>query len=269
MIEESRTYQDITTVSYTDWTDVKTDATGNPLGDENDITNTTLYRFRLSYDDLNLTKDAAGNVVQPPTNDFELSINGTPTTVTAYSDAEAAYQAVKDNPGQIAYIASTGEIVFSEEAYQNPKDVLGINIDSIEDIKIDVKYAKSNWQAGDLNPVHYFHCVATDQANQTQAMDLKSKQDDLMQSLSSALYSTTTFMILSTSACAASRTACASSICCCASATSALASSTACCAAAICAGSPLALASLKSLLASSSAFCAASSFGSYSFLTAE
>ncbi len=181
VIEESRTYQDITTVSYTDWTDVKTDATGNPLGDENDITNTTLYRFRLSYDDLNLTKDAAGNVVQPPTNDFELSINGTPTTVTAYSDAEAAYQAVKDNPGQIAYIASTGEIVFSEEAYQNPKDVLGINIDSIEDIQIDVKYAKSNWQAGDLNPVHYFHCVATDQANQTQAMDLKSKQDDLMQ----------------------------------------------------------------------------------------
>ena len=147
VIEESRTYQDITTVSYTDWTDVKTDATGNPLGDENDITNMTLYRFRLSYDDLNLTKDAAGNVVQPPTND----------------------------------IASTGEIVFSEEAYQNPKDVLGINIDSIEDIQIDVKYAKSNWQAGDLNPVHYFHCVATDQANQTQAMDLKSKQDDLMQ----------------------------------------------------------------------------------------
>ena len=44
VIEESRTYQDITTVSYTDWTDVKTDATGNPLGDENDITNTTLYQ---------------------------------------------------------------------------------------------------------------------------------------------------------------------------------------------------------------------------------
>lgn len=179
VIEESKSYQDIMSISYTDWTDIKTDATGNPIGDENDVSNTTLYRFRLSYDDLNLSKDANGDIIQPPADDFELSINGQPMTATAYSDAESAYQDVKNGVTKLAYIASTGEIVFSEAAYQAPKAELGIDIDSIEDIKIDVKYAKSNWQAGDINPVHYFHCIGTDQASQTQAMDLKNKQADL------------------------------------------------------------------------------------------
>ncbi|MCM1037847.1 MAG: hypothetical protein NC434_00870 [Ruminococcus sp.] len=182
VIEESRSYQDIMSISYTDWTDIKTDAAGDPVGDENDVSNTTLYRFRLSYDDLNLAKDDKGNIIQPPSADnnaFEISFNDTQLPVTAYSDAETAYKAVKDDPKHIAYIASTGEIVFSEEAYQNPKKTLGLDIDSIEDIRVDVKYAKSNWQEGDLNPVHYFHCIGTDQANQTQAMDLKEKQDAL------------------------------------------------------------------------------------------
>ena len=179
VIEESRSYQDIMSVSYTDWTDIQTDANGDPIGDENDVSNTTLYRFRLSYDDLNLAADSDQTDISAPNDDFELTVNGQPMTVTAYSDAETAYKAVKDDPTKIAYVASTGEIVFSEEAYQKPKETLGIDIDSIEDIKIDVKYTKSNWQEGDINPVHYFHCLETDQANQSQAMDLKNKQDDL------------------------------------------------------------------------------------------
>ncbi|MDE7017703.1 MAG: hypothetical protein K2P65_09040 [Lachnospiraceae bacterium] len=188
VIDESLDFDDILQVSYTDWSKI-TD-TANPSGTELDVTNSKLYRFRLSYDDLNIptTKDANGNTVidttkAPYTDDFQITINGVARTdIVPYLDAEQAYRDVSAGVTKLAFIPATGEIVFNEDAYVNPGAELNIpNINSIEDVKIDVKYAKSNWHEGDINPVHYFHCVATDKANVSPAMGLSEAQGELQQ----------------------------------------------------------------------------------------
>ena len=174
VIEESMGYHDILSVSYTDWSNITSDAAGKPIGDENGVKNTTLYRYRLSYDDLNLkmTKDANDNEIVDAANlddVFQITDkSGNPLTVTAYADAESAYKALADGtcPTDLAYVAATGEVVFNEDYYSKLKENDGIS----------VKYAKSNWQTGDLNPVHYFKCVATDENNADATMTLSDKQ---------------------------------------------------------------------------------------------
>lgn len=141
-MEESMGYDDFSTISYTDWSDIT---------DETTITNATMYRVRLSYNDVN--EVAGGNGAN-----YSFTIkqgNNAATTVNAtqFTDAEEAYKAIQKGAANggvdIAYIPSTGEIVFSEAYYQN-------NIS--ENTKITTEYSKSNWEEGDINPVHYFKC---------------------------------------------------------------------------------------------------------------
>lgn len=175
VIEESMGYHDILSVSYTDWSKITTDTTtGKAQGDETDVTNTTLYRYRLSYDNLNEVTDPAkmDDVFQLyDKNGNELTDkDGNAITVTAYADAESAYKALADGTETgFAYVASTGEIVFNEDYYNTLDERAGIS----------VKYAKSSWHTGDINPVHYFRCVATDELNADAAMTLSGKQNVL------------------------------------------------------------------------------------------
>lgn len=174
IIEESRGYKDISSISYTDW-----QGANGIKGDETQITNTTLYRFRLSYDDLDFDEnikslkwengklqgyDNNGNPVA--NNIFQFEIPGT-NEIDVYEEAEDAYRAIAaDTTGtKVAYIPSTGEIVFGEAYYNDP---LKVN----ETMQVTVKYAKSTWEEGDINPVHYFHCVESDEQNVGTAMDL-------------------------------------------------------------------------------------------------
>lgn len=158
-ITEKIDYEDISTISYTDWSDYT---------DETKISNTTLYRIRLSYDDI-CGMDSEG---------FSFKINGVemrdpvdantfPPQVMSFDNAEEAYQAVKDGYIMVpvdpddpasemvrvdityAYIPSTGEIVFSDKTYDN---------EFSENSSIEVTYSKNSWQKGDINPVHYFDC---------------------------------------------------------------------------------------------------------------
>ncbi|MCM1388215.1 MAG: hypothetical protein NC231_12875 [Bacillus sp. (in: Bacteria)] len=185
VIQESMGYHDILSVSYTDWSKITTNTTtGAAEGTELDVTNTKLYRYRLSYDNLNLkTTDAGGNAITYPVNNtatpnpiddvFQITDkDGNPMTVTAYADAESAYKALADGSETgLAYVAESGEIVFNEDYYSKLKENSGIS----------VKYAKSNWQTGDINPVHYFRCVATDAQHADAAMTLSDKQAVLQQ----------------------------------------------------------------------------------------
>lgn len=137
-IEESMGYDDISTISYTDWSN---------LTDETQITNTTMYRVRLSYNDVNEVAGGDG-----ATYSFTMQQGkNAPATVNAtqYTDAEEAYKAIANGTTEVAYIPSTGEVVFSENYYQK-------NIS--EDTQITVNYSKSTWEEGDINPVHYFKC---------------------------------------------------------------------------------------------------------------
>ncbi len=169
IIEETRGYNDITSISYTDWRQ----ANGDAKPDETQVTNKTLYRFRLSYGELDRTiKDAAGNVVMDPA--IQMEINGAtlPVNPTPYDNPEDAYKAVADGTTQVAYIPSTGEIVFSEDSYNDDKQIN-------ENMQVRVKYSKSTWREGDINPVHYFHCISSDQRHASDAMGLEAARNTL------------------------------------------------------------------------------------------
>ena len=149
-ITEKLGFSDIDSFNFTDYSALSNNIGGDGIDTDNTsyeqgITNTKMYRLRLAYDDL----DANGLVSFKrtiPQKDFGAD-------VTEYADAEEAYRAIADGTEtKIAYIPSTGELVFSDAYYQaNFKEGDSLN----------VTYEKSNWQEGDINPVHYFECTET------------------------------------------------------------------------------------------------------------
>ena len=182
IISESRGYGDISSISYTDWQG------GNGVKeDETQIKNTTLYRFRLSYDDLDFDENVTSIKRQPdgsmqafdkngnpvPNNAFQFDMTGV-DELTIYEDAESAYKDIAaDTTGtKVGYIPSTGEIVFGEAYYNDPVKVN-------ENMQVNVKYSKSTWEEGDINPVHYFHCIESDEQNIGKAMSLETAKSTL------------------------------------------------------------------------------------------
>ena len=178
IIEENLGYDDISSISYTDWAG----AVDNDNGDDNElaVTNTTLYRFRLAYDKLNFEfKD--GETSRDITEDeLQVYFTGatTPNPITAFADAEEAYKAVAAGTCEVAYIPSTGEIVFGEDYYSDSRKIT-------ENMNLRVKYSKSEWSEGDINPVHYFHTVECDQNSIKDAMALEEADGILDKSLRS------------------------------------------------------------------------------------
>lgn len=132
-IEEKLGFDDISTISYTDFSNLAT---------EQKVKNTKLYRLRLSYDDLE-TK---------PAGTISLKKGNTAIVVKEYPDAETAYKDVAGNFDGVAYIPSTGELVFSEKYYTG---------NFKEGDTYSVTYSKATWAEGDINPVHYFKCTET------------------------------------------------------------------------------------------------------------
>lgn len=183
-IKEKLGFSDIDSFSFTDYSALSTDIADtdgdgiidNPGGlradgtsYEQDITNTKMYRLRLSYDNLDSTPDADvdpsdPNYVPPEmklsfknpftgaTMTFE-DVDGNPASIKEYDNAEDAYRAIANGTEKgIAYIPSTGELVFSQDFYQK---------NFKEGESYEVTYEKSNWIEGDINPVHYFECTET------------------------------------------------------------------------------------------------------------
>ena len=138
-LTESIGYESISTINYTDFSVLDK---GLPAGAaatesyEQYVTNTTMYRFRLAYNDID-SKDENGNQKLPT-----LTHNGTAlTNITSYATAEEAYKAVADGTEQgIAFVANTGELVFSKDFYEKQFK---------EGDKFEVNYDKSNWKEGD------------------------------------------------------------------------------------------------------------------------
>ncbi len=223
-ITESFGYEDISTVDFTDYSN---------LTNEDQVTNQTLYRLRLSYDgidtnfDTNLegwgkglfnfgepvtdggspakalyTKDADGNlhpVTQPyvlefgdaedaykAINDASLTngikipaaaqIDGSPTKIPTaaelfYEDGTPATVSADINVPVVAYIPSEGEIVFDKQMYEKIGDQVEKDKQDAADKtaaeqeaagRFTITYTKSDWQNGDINPVHYFNCTETE-----------------------------------------------------------------------------------------------------------
>lgn len=159
-INEDFGYDKISTINYTDYNVLSTNIGGNGITANNQsyeqgVTNTKLFRMRLSYNNIDSTPvDAVGNPTGPIP--ITLTVNGTavaPASFTEYDDPETAYAAIADGTEKgIAYIPSTGELVFSEKYYQDNYK---------EGDKFGVTYNKSEWIEGDINPAHYFRCTET------------------------------------------------------------------------------------------------------------
>lgn len=175
-IKEKLGFSDIDSFNFTDYSALSDTITGDGVDTdgtsyEQDITNTKMYRLRLSYDNLDPTPDEDPNVdttapdyVAPEmklsfknpftgvTMTFE-DVDGNPASITEYDNAEDAYRAIANGTEKgIAYIPSTGELVFSQDFYQK---------NFKEGESYAVTYEKSDWQEGDINPVHYFECTET------------------------------------------------------------------------------------------------------------
>ncbi|MCX4350782.1 MAG: hypothetical protein OSJ60_04010 [Lachnospiraceae bacterium] len=127
---------------------------------EQDISNGNIHRLRLSYDGLK------GEIKQPPVNtDVEIKFAKDATTVTAdtvsvtdnpYDQILAANAA---NTDKVIFIPETGELLFSDKAYEN----MEAKVKALDgtDTELQITYTKDKWQKGDLRPEHYFACEST------------------------------------------------------------------------------------------------------------
>ena len=173
-IKEKFEYADIDSFYYTDSNVLSTNIGGNgirPDGTsyEQDISNTKLYRVRLAYDNLDPSRD----VVDPETGAIIDTFpsftgpDGNRIVVQEYPNAEDAYRDIADGSfNGVAYIPSTGELVFSEAYYQDKFK---------EGDTFSVTYDKSDWEEGDINPVHYFECSETKEIGVDENGDTKTK----------------------------------------------------------------------------------------------
>lgn len=186
-ITEKIGYEDISTINYTDFSvladgqnslnNVTNSAGGTgPLPNESYeqyVTNNTLYRFRLSYDNVDAV-NAAGD--PPKITRTRAGVTSDVTDVaalTTYNTAEEAYKAIANGTETgIAYIPSSGEIVFSEQVYQD-KDIFQAG-DSFQ-----IEYNKSDWEEGDINPVHYFPCIENKDDGQKIAYNTTEEDQDI------------------------------------------------------------------------------------------
>ncbi len=120
----------------------------NPADPAPTLTNT--YRIRLSYNDL---KDT-------PINDISYTyVDDTGVTqtvnITPVSKNKDDADAYSPGAGQINFIAETGELILSDDMYENLRVVTDINFG----------YDKHKFNEGDLRPEHYFDCTVIDKYN--------------------------------------------------------------------------------------------------------
>ncbi len=200
-INEEFGYQDVSRISYTNYEKLRDGlvGAGAPVtpGDvntvnsyEQKVTNDTLYRFRISYNNLDSFEGGQLTIQLPDMPDNEYikiqSTGGTVTTsivdrkgnaiaspvtttipqVMEFTDQEQAYKAVADGTTctGIAFVPSSGELVFSKDFYdKNFSEEMfqdtAANLGKAKTFRVN--YDKSEWKNGDINPVHYFNCIET------------------------------------------------------------------------------------------------------------
>ena len=210
-IDESFGFQDISRINYTNYDKLGENLNGNATGTgpatapgitddksyEQSVSNNTMYRFRISYNnidslsgkdmagnqrELNFTMpdgmkvtvkanlDAGGNAQYDTDGNLMITTSavdaqGNPVAaaqipqVMEFSDQEAAYKAIADGTCTgIAFIPTSGEMVFSKDFYEKNFNEAAFNNSKTG---FQVNYDKSAWKNGDINPVHYFRCVET------------------------------------------------------------------------------------------------------------
>ncbi len=158
--------------SYTDYSVFDTKATAD-LANESDITNATINRIRLTYNNtlpgklpLIEIKDKDGNPIQSPAAST-LPIGGSSVGITVAASAEVAYkeltQAQSTDPvtTRAIYVPTTGELLFTSDIADELATIY------TDGGSVSATYDKNQWEVGDLNPQHYFKCTSHDPSGDT------------------------------------------------------------------------------------------------------
>ncbi len=154
---------------------------GNMDTTEYDVLTFDVYRFRLAYSDTDVVApstdengdqlyddygnalydndvvltytDADGETVTYSLNSvYDEDGNKTSNDIVYFDSAsDEAYLYAVNNPDKVVYIASTGELLLGDNVGE---EIANLSSDS----EVRITYEKTNWESGDLNPVHYFYC---------------------------------------------------------------------------------------------------------------
>ena len=158
-IKQNLSFSDIDSFDYTDFSTLTADHTGDGTGAdgmradgtsyEQDIKNGQIYRLRLAYNNLDADKSKLTFTSRIGDGAGDKDYAG---DITEYASAEEAYQKIISGEEKgIAYVPSTGELLFGKDYYGTFS----------ETSNFQVSYEKSDWREDDINPVHYFECTET------------------------------------------------------------------------------------------------------------
>lgn len=165
VIHEQGTMADFDSINYT-YT-AKLDGMNASNYDKNnvieqDVVNGDIHRIRLAYnqverfDGIQLVDKDGKTVKQTYTADT-VSTTADPDPYKTIQDANKAGES------KIVFVPETGEVLFSDKAYEKINTEAGAISGSETEIRMN--YKKSKWEAGDLRPEHYFACEGTTTQN--------------------------------------------------------------------------------------------------------
>ena len=129
---------------------------------EQDVVNGDIHRIRLAYnqverfDSIELVDKDGKTVKQTYTADT-VSTTADPDPYKTIQDANKA------GTSKIVFVPETGEVLFSDKAYETMNTAAGAISGSETEIRMN--YKKSKWEVGDLRPEHYFACEGTTTQN--------------------------------------------------------------------------------------------------------
>ena len=123
---------------------------------EQDVVNGDIHRIRLAYNQVErfdgielVDKDGKKQTYTANT----VSTTADPDPYKTIQDANKA------GTSKIVFVPETGEVLFSDKAYETMNTAAGAISGSETEIRMN--YKKSKWEVGDLRPEHYFACKGT------------------------------------------------------------------------------------------------------------
>lgn len=131
---------------------------------ELDVVNSDIHRMRLAYDSLD---EAGGVKIEVIGTDKKTPVSTITADTVSLAKKPDPYQIIQEaNENKVSktvFIPETGEVLFSDKAYDDLNQKSATLSGS--DTEIRISYTKKNWQEGDLRPEHYFACEGTTTKN--------------------------------------------------------------------------------------------------------
>lgn len=162
-IYEQGTMADFDTINYTYTSELdgmNASNYDNKNVTEQDVVNGDIHRIRLAYNQVKSLDSIqlVGKDGKTVTKEYKTEISQVSTTANPdpYKTIQDANKAGKS---KIVFVPETGEVLFSDKAYEEMNMAAGGISGSETEIRMN--YTKSEWQVGDLRPEHYFACEGT------------------------------------------------------------------------------------------------------------